>query len=239
MIFIAPTEPKSTPKALHPIPTKVSLLPERFGLDYAFRSCSKRLCGVQRKEFPSDFVSSLNDGRLAKELAQAQAVIERGGFAMLLLEGQPRFGPDGSLQHRFADFSQDRYYSFITTMQVVYGVGLVIAPSKHDTPKILSGLYHWAQKDSHRSLAIRPKSRPDWGVSSRVEMMSHFLQGLPACGPTRARAVVEHFGGLPLSWTVGEKELAEVKGVGKGMAGKWVEFLERRGVGKSGGGEGS
>jgi len=63
-MLVAPTEPM-TLKALG----TVSLVPEDYGSDFLWASPVFGLVGVQRKE-ASDFVASVMDGRLDKELAQ-------------------------------------------------------------------------------------------------------------------------------------------------------------------------
>ena len=65
MLLVAPTEPPQLKKL-----GKVSSVPESYGLDYMFITHNSLISGVQRKQFPGDFTSSLNDGRLGKEIVQ-------------------------------------------------------------------------------------------------------------------------------------------------------------------------
>jgi ERCC4-type nuclease len=68
------------------------MAPERLGADVLWRSPHWGLVGVQRKE-AADFVSSVHDGRLAKESQQ----MSRLGLAVLMLEGRFRWTTDGEL----------------------------------------------------------------------------------------------------------------------------------------------
>jgi ERCC4-type nuclease len=54
------------------------------------------------------------------------------------------------------------------------------------------------------------------------------LQGFDGIGPELAERIVDHFGRVPLSWTVGEGELAKVKGLGKKKVAKMVKVLGYR-----------
>jgi hypothetical protein len=51
------------------------------------------------------------------------------------------------------------------------------------------------------------------------------LQGVEGLGYTRACAVYDYFGRLPLKWDVTEKELLKVPGIGKGTVKRMTEAI--------------
>jgi hypothetical protein len=87
-------------------------------------------------------------------------------------------------------------------------------------------------------LETRPKGRDEWG--KRIEAGRDFaiflLQSFPGIGAGVAGNIYDHFGYLPMTWRVTEKELAEVPGVGKGRAKTLWGALN--GEGKNGEGNG-
>ncbi len=227
LIHVSPAEPPPFQRLeLHGQPIgKISSTPERFGVDFWWRSVDSKFCGIQRKAFPSDFLSSLNDGRLVRELAQMKRLGELGGFAGLVIEGRPDWDMEGNLISRFSKYSRGRFESFLASIQLLYGVSYWITEDIAHTRDLILSLYQWTQKEDHRSLSIRPKSVSDWRVSSAEEIQVHFLQGLPACGPVRAKAILDFFGHVPVAFTVTAEELQAVPGIGKGTAQRWHRFL--------------
>jgi ERCC4-type nuclease len=53
----------------------------------------------------------------------------------------------------------------------------------------------------------------------------HILQGLAGIGPRLATRILEHFQGLPIAWTVTERELTAVRGLGPVRAKRLSESL--------------
>ncbi|GAJ12504.1 unnamed protein product [marine sediment metagenome] len=58
-------------------------------------------------------------------------------------------------------------------------------------------------------------------------LQEYILSGFPGIGPERARAIIECFGILPLRWTVDEKQLSRVEGIGKVTARKLISALAK------------
>jgi len=57
-------------------------------------------------------------------------------------------------------------------------------------------------------------------------LAQHILQGFPGVGPELAGRMVDHFEGVPLTWTHAIDELMEVEGVGKKKAEGMVNALD-------------
>lgn len=205
MIWVAPTEPP----ALKAIATTVSLLPERFGCD-VFCVSGKRHFGIQRKEV-RDLISSIEDGRLAKEVTQMSRLPVR----ILIIEGRLKFTDDGHLldsyNSRFTRTQLRRYLAGIHSS----GVWIDRTDNLSETITAVHDYIGWFAKSRHQALVRRPGPAGSWGKPTSREWRLWLLQGFEGIGPTTAAAILDTFTTPPLQWTVSKKELAKVPGVGK------------------------
>jgi len=207
VILVSPTEPDEI-QALG----RTSSLPEAYGVDFMF-AVRGQLYGVQRKEFPNDFLASLSDGRLQKEALRMKYL----SVAVLMLEGKPRWTLDGGLIHENVglQFTRRQLRGLLWSFTFCFGVCPEWTDDISDTIAAIQSLYQWARKEEHVSLTRRPKRKDAWGDRlSGQDQAIYFLQGLPGIGPKLAGRIYEHFGCLPLVWTCGKEELARVSGVG-------------------------
>ena len=208
-MLIAPTEPAQ----LHAIGT-TSSAPERFGADILIPG-SGFLIGVQRKEFPGDFLSSLSDNRLTTLAIKLQAVPMR----VLLLEGTQRWSDSGHLiGHKYGQgsrFTRQQLRGLTWSLHHEFGIVTYHTDDISDTVQFLQDLQRWALKTDHTSLLHRAgpvtdKMRltpRDWGV--------YLLQGFEGVGPKVAGAIYDHFGRVPFTLDVTDKQLLTVPGLGK------------------------
>lgn len=213
-MLISSTEPKEIQ-----LLGQVSSVPERYGADVLI-GVRGRLIGVQRKTFPDDYLASLEDGRLQKELMQMQ----RLDAAMLLLEGQPVWDGQNLAGRRY---TRRQLRTALWSVQLVHGVCVETSDSLEDTCTTLLWLERWLKKRKHVGLMRRPKARDAWGghVHGQGEAI-HVLQGLPGVGPVTAQAILQHFGGrIPLAWTCSQQELEQVEGIGRKKARQLYTFI--------------
>lgn len=210
-IFISPTEPA----VFRPI-GKTSSRPERKGVDFLIVG-GKRIIGVQRKEFPGDFIASLHDDRLYTQLQQMASLPEK----LIVLEGYGSWTTDGELvaDHRAVNITKQAVYALLFSIMFEAGVPVLWVRDQADTRRILETLEGWAKKDKHNSLRRRAKPKASgWGTVDSRSWSNHVLQSFPGVGPQTADSIIDHFGYLPLTWTVSPDELMEVPGVGKKTA---------------------
>lgn len=220
-MYVAPTEPAQL-KVLG----ESNVLPETFGVDFLFVSDGK-FYGVQRKEY-SDFVGSVYDGRLAKELGQMKQI---SGAAMLLIEGVPKFTLEGQWingRGQAQSWSINAHHSYLWSVQAG-GVWVDVSESLDDTLEVIRQFQQWANKPKHRSTSQRPNPSGAWGAASNREWLNHFLQGLPGVGSETANQIINVLGS-PIAWTVTSKELMTVPGIGKKTAERLIRALEYGGT---------
>jgi ERCC4-type nuclease len=207
-MLVSPTEPAIL-RALG----KTSLVPEQYGADFMFPSTEFGLVGIQRKEL-SDFVASVKDGRLAKEIGQ----MKRLGLAMLVLEGKPHWTNDGLLTSTSTQWRMNQHLGTLWSVQLS-GCWLATTTSVQETSTLISAFTRWTAKPRHIALESRPGPTSDeWGKVGNREWALHLLQGFRGIGPVQAAALYDHFGGLPFVWSVGIVDLMEVPGIGEKRA---------------------
>lgn len=217
-LLVSPAEPA----ALRSIGVTSSLA-EHYGADFLVPTV-RGFVGVQRKTV-RDFIASLRDGRLHEDVLKMRGLATR----ILLVEGHPVFSSEGALESVSNDalrqgpmvysrFSASSWWGLLLSI-AEQGTWLAEVGNMAETKMWLSEVERWSTKDGHVSLERRPgPPNADLGLGMKRQWQVHLLQGIQGIGPDTARSIVEHFDGLPLAWTVGEKELCEVAGVGKARA---------------------
>lgn len=226
-IFVAPTEPP----VLKACGT-VSLTPEHRGADILVVSPHTTI-GVQRKQFPGDFMSSMNDGRL-NDLALKLSVSVK--VPVLLLEGQPKWTRDGVLMdNRVRRFTQSNLNRFLMSLFAVYGIATFWTRTVPETAEFVKDLEAWASRSEHgTSLLHRPgpsgESRDIRGQISDRNRAIYMIQALAeGVGPDVAARIYDHFSGVPLRWDVTAKQMGQVEKVGPKRVqalGKMISYHE-------------
>lgn len=219
MILVSPTEPK----LLRDL-GETSAIPEEYGADLLLPG-RDLLIAVQRKEFPSDFLGSLYDHRLARLLIK----MGRAGMRVLVLEGKPAWSSPaygGLLVGERREFTRAQLRSIVWSLWSEFGVATVWSDSVADTVELVRGLGSWAGKDRHESLL--GKGSPPKTMRGRVrerDLGVWILQSIEGIGPKVAGDIFDHFGRVPLSWDVTAEELGEVPGLGPKRVEKLMSSL--------------
>ena len=198
---------------------RVSSLPERHGCDIL--TLPGRI-GFQRKTIP-DLIASLYDGRLNRELSQiASSPLLK--HAILVIEGRPQYTRDDSLILQFGGtgqpVSRDTFEALLCSVQLS-GLFVFTTDNIRDTIRAIANINRWFLKPRHDSLSRRPKGTSTFGRRAQTNskpFATHLLQSFPSVGPGLADAIYDTFGKVPLAWTVSEKDLERVPGIGKQRA---------------------
>jgi ERCC4-type nuclease len=174
---------------------------------------------VQRKQFPDDFLASLSDGRLQKEIMQIDSSV---AIPLLLLEGRGAgWTIDGRLICGYQRFTRQQMNGILFSLQIEHGIASIWVDSMAQTGPAIMDFRKWTQKHSHKSLTARPGP----GTHMKRPWQEHFLQGLPAVGPKTASKIMDHFGRLPFTPPTVE-QLAQIDGIGKRKAQAIVGMFE-------------
>lgn len=213
-MLISPAEPL----ALRQIGT-VSSQCEKMGADFLIPSKQFGLVGVQRKEV-KDFVNSVHDGRLGKELGQMLQL----GVGCLILEGDFKWTVDGT-SLVVTSWSQMHHNASLFSIQS-QGYWILCSRTITETIALLSQLEKWLQKETHSLLKGRPGPTSPWGKAGNKEWALHFLQGIPGIGQVQAERIIQHFSGIPLQWTVTDLDLLSVDGLGPKRVQAMMEIFD-------------
>lgn len=208
IVFVSPAEPERLRRG-----RKVSSLCEARGADFLFVA-HKQWVGVQRKEI-QDFIASLGDGRLQKEIAQLQLCHHR----VIIIEGKISWTTEGEMLGK----GYGRTWTRKQWRAVLWGIrakGIWVEYTDNisDTLDTLTWLEQWFNKDTHGSLDRRPGPVSLWGHPSNDEYQRHLVMGLPGVGPELADRICRTFNGLPFGWNITEADLLRVEGIGKKKA---------------------
>ena len=222
--LISPTEPQELKDSLDAI---VSSICEERGADvlaYLKNSDNKVITvGWQRKTV-SDFVASLIDGRLSKDIMLMQQLT----FPVLVIEGTMHFSNEGYLYRndgKLTKFSKQQLRNLERSCKYAFNAQIEYTSSIEDTVDAIREMMVWLQKDKHDSLRRRAPLQSDWGVPSQTEQQLFFLQGIPKVGSQLAENIIKHFDGIPMQWECAEQDLREVNKIGKKKAHDIYGFL--------------
>lgn len=198
-------------------------LPEKFGADVLIVLENGRIA-VQRKFFPNDFIASLEDGRIAREVM----LLKLAEYPIFLIEGYPLFAADGHLMSRFASrWTKKGLRNAIRTIWFSQGIMFERTENIQDTVDVILEIESYISKGEHRSCETRPKAVKDtWGKADKRDFARFFLQGIPGIGPVIAEQIYDHFGKIPMEWTCTEQELCDIKGVGPKRAKILADMLK-------------
>jgi len=188
----------------------VSPLPEEKGADILTYT-QQGLLGIQLKEVPNDFISSVTDGRLARETSLLPKSCK---FSLLLLRGRFKYWPDSRLitgAKEPSRFTKKQIQGLLFNVRYVKGVDYDYVEDMDDVVFYLRTLTDWLNSGKHYGLFVRPGGpKGTWIVPTVEETQSWVLQGFQGIGPALADAIITHFGKIPLAWTCQFEELVKV-----------------------------
>lgn len=224
IVLVSPAEPASVKECMDVAfrdGWESSSLTERYGVDFLWRTRGT-YWGIQRKAVP-DFLASMRDGRVTREVAQMRTKVS---MPMLVIEGRMEWSMDGQLLGTRYDITRDQWRALMFSL-ASQGVTVETTHTPAQTVEFVVAFSRWTEKAKHTSLTARPKLvDAPWGKPGNRDWGVFLLQGFDGIGPEVAGAIYDHFGGLPLEWTVTEKELLAVPGLGKGRVKKLMELLK-------------
>jgi fanconi anemia group M protein len=163
---------------------------------------------VERKE-ATDFVMSIFDQRLFSQVAQMKATYLR---PIILIEGD--------IYKTRSAVTPNALRGALSWMSVIEGVNVVHSRDVADSASFLETMARHAQEGLGYEVALRS------GKPKNLAVLSQFaVEGLPGCGPTMAKKLLQHFGTVERIFGATTDQLCEVKGVGRKTAEQIRELL--------------
>lgn len=216
-MLVSPAEPKDFLQL-----GVYSSVVETYGVDFLFYLPDGRMGGAQRKEC-SDLLASFrgDSDRLARELHQMKELHK----AAVIIEGSWKWSHSGESGRRGCEgFLRSQFDGICMSLQM-NDIMVLHSPSIAGTISLLPRVETFLAKASHDSLFRRPKGRGLWGTWRDKDWSAHVLQAWPGMSTVRAGALWDAHG-LPLRWTITQKEMEAVPGIGRGTADKLWRSLD-------------
>lgn len=187
---------------------KKDVIIEPVQLDVGDYLISERV-GVERKEV-GDFLASLMDGRL---FSQASALRKTYQSPLMIIEGDDLFS-----RRRI---SQDAIYGALASITVDFGIPIFSTKDDVETARVLLAI---AKREAAEGRI--PGIRGDKGTMLLQERQQFIIEGLPNISGVIAQRLLAHFGSVSAVLAASEKDLQNVKGVGKKIAKDIRETLD-------------
>ncbi|HLD83757.1 MAG TPA: ERCC4 domain-containing protein [archaeon] len=169
--------------------------------------------GAERKT-TQDFISSIMDGRLFRQLHELKAEFE---IPILIIEGQSLFDTE-ILIHPNA------IRGAVAAVVADVRVGMIWTKNPSETADMLFALAKREQVAEKRGIAIRGKAK----FLSENQQQEFVVAGLPKISTLKAKALLKHFGTPEAVFTADEEALRQVPGIGEGIARVVRRLLERK-----------
>ena len=182
--------------------------------------------GGERKRVPGDLLSSVADGRFAREIL---AMREECQFMVIFLHGVIRFYRDDVVRmgsrRRGRQWTRKGIRNLYRTLQWVEGCYLEYPANNTELVEVVEELQKYLDTTDHFSLKGRPGMKTDWVVSTYEERVRYFYDGLPGIGIISAKSLCSRFPSPLDLYQASVEEIMEVRGFGKPSALQVYNFL--------------
>jgi Fanconi anemia group M protein len=165
--------------------------------------------GVERKNV-DDFLESLIDGKLFKQMAQLRDAYSR---PILILEGE------NLLLKR--NINHNAIFGSLASISVDFGIPVLATKDANETADLLKVIAQREQKEDKKEVAIRGEKTQ----MSLRERQQFIIEGLPNVSAVIAKRLLSYFGSVKDIANATEEELIKVKGVGKNIASEIIKLL--------------
>ena len=161
-----------------------------------------------------DFLNSLTDGRLFKQLAELK---ENFASPVLIIEGNSLFNNNRKIH-------PNAIRGALASIAVDYTMPILWTASQLETAEMLFSIAKREQLDSKKSIAIRGKKK----FRSENQEQLFLLSGLPGISTEKAKNLLKHFGTPEKVFSASEEQLQEAEGIGKEMAKKIRRIMAKK-----------
>jgi len=219
--LLSPSETK--PKKVFGDLAIYSPIPEKRGADLLF-STRHGLFGIQRKQVPHDFLSSVIDGRFAQSLPllrklSMRAVIGEGVWQYRANDSVYVRGERGVSLKAYERFTRRSVKSLEWDIELVHDVPLMYVADTEEYVDYVVRLKEYINKQDHLGLYRRPGLAGAWGIPTQNEKWLWILQGFSGIGVKTAEKMIECCGGvIPLRWVFSKEDLGKISGISKPKA---------------------
>jgi len=164
------------------------------------------------KKLVNDFIQSITDKRLFKQLKAMKDNFEK---PVLIIEGE---------ESLYGVLQPNIIRGALAAISVDMSIPIIWTRDMADTAGIIYWIARREQLLEKREIILRNKKVP----KTIEEKQEYLISSLPDVSVIRAKALLKHFKSPMNVFNASEKELKEVKGVGKGIAEKIKKVLEKK-----------
>ncbi|MBI5061608.1 MAG: hypothetical protein HZB67_04830 [Candidatus Aenigmarchaeota archaeon] len=168
---------------------------------------------VERKTC-SDFLQSLIDGRLFKQLIGMKENFEA---PILIIEGEKLFDEKRKIH-------PNAIRGALASIAVDYAIPIICTKSPLETAEQLFAIAKREQLDERKPIALRGKRK----LLSPNQEQEFLIAGLPNISTVTAKKLLKHFGSPEKVFTAPESELMKVEGIGEKTAEQIRKILIRK-----------
>jgi len=189
----------------------------------------------ERKATPGDFISSVQDGRLQREVVAMREVsdiniiIQHGTFRYdkdchLIVPGMKyRERKDGEKAR--SGWTRKGIRNLKRTLTYVEGLYIEEAADDEDLVDVVNSLQEYFDEKTHSALRRRPSIQSNWFSPTRDEKVQYFYQGLPGIKDIRAHDLQALFHNPMDIYQASVEEIMECPGIGHKIATSIYNFL--------------
>jgi len=188
----------------------VKVLPLKVG-DFI---CSERVC-VERKT-GNDFISSIVDGRLFEQVKELKDNFDK---PIILVEGNYYAG----------GMNENAIKAALASIILNYEIPVIMTKDEKETARTILWLAKREQITSGIEVGIKGKKKP----KKLKDLQEHVISGLPGVSVILSKRILRKFKTIKNLANATEKELIEVDGVGKTLAKRLHELLNKEYGGKA------
>lgn len=168
---------------------------------------------VERKT-TNDFLQSLIDGRLFKQLIAMQENFE---CPIIIIEGETLFDENRKIH-------PNAIRGALGSIAVDYAIPIIWTKSALETAEQLLAIAKREQLEEKRSIALRGKRK----MRSLNQEQEFLVSGLPKVSTVTAKKLLKHFGSPEKIFAASETDLMKVDGIGEKMASRVREVLKKK-----------
>lgn len=154
---------------------------------------------IERKSY-DDFVSSIIDGRI---FDQARNMRENFELPLLLIEG-----------YSDREINDNALKGAIATLVLDYSVSVLTSRNEFDSAKLIFWIAKKEQHEAGSGIGIKVGKKP----KTTKELQEFVIAGVPGVSTVISKRLLERFGTVEKIFRASEKELMEVKGIGKKLS---------------------
>ena len=183
------------------------------------------IAGIERKKIPSDLISSIEDGRLGREIL---AMREECNIMIVLFHGVMRYNVNGTLRlgkRTSYRWTEKGIRNIRRTLEFVEGCYVEYARNNQELVKMVNEVQDYLDEKDHLSTKGRLPLKSDWIKPVYYERVRYWMDGLPGVGTRGAILLTQRFS-TPMSlFQASVEEIMETPRIGRTVATGIFNFL--------------